>query len=366
MPENLLKLRISFCTVCMNRLEFLKRTLPKNIEDNLAYGNVEFLVLNYGSTDLIDEWIEKSMTPYLNSGILRYLKTSKPKYFLRSHSKNVSAKHANGDIICNVDADNFIGKGFANYINEKFTTNDHIFLGVERKDATKDCYGRICLKRTDFLAIRGYDEGMENYGFEDIDFKNRLKRLGLKELPITNKDFLGSIEHSDVARLENESNISIVKEIYIEYLNYFSSNVLYLFKNGTYKEGKIVVHLLKNSKSVENLFQEFEEGNKSSDPQNSTWNIESSKWKVGSWKKHELGITLKNGMVQNEWRYNGSPNKIFDNSKKERLYFKVLKNETFTGLVMFFSQINNCIKMYQNTKENKTYVNEVFGEIELD
>lgn len=42
---------ISFCTVCMNRTLHLKETLIKNIRDNSAYPNLEYVLLNYGSKD---------------------------------------------------------------------------------------------------------------------------------------------------------------------------------------------------------------------------------------------------------------------------------------------------------------------------
>ena len=49
-PENIVYNHISFCTTIMNRTDDLKETLPKNIEDNLDYPNLEFLILDYNST----------------------------------------------------------------------------------------------------------------------------------------------------------------------------------------------------------------------------------------------------------------------------------------------------------------------------
>src|SRR6187402_102950 len=100
------KNRISFCTVCMNRIEHLKQTLPKNIEDNIAYGNLEFLLLDYNSKDGLEEWVESEMKEYIDKGILHYYKTTEPEYFHRSHSRNMIIKKATGDIVCNIDADN--------------------------------------------------------------------------------------------------------------------------------------------------------------------------------------------------------------------------------------------------------------------
>ena len=49
--------KISFCTVCMNRLQYLMQTLPVNIAGNIDYPNLEFVVLNYNSKDDMENWI---------------------------------------------------------------------------------------------------------------------------------------------------------------------------------------------------------------------------------------------------------------------------------------------------------------------
>ena len=49
--------KISFCTVCMNRLHHLKMTLQKNISDNRDYSNLEFIILDYNSSDGLGEYI---------------------------------------------------------------------------------------------------------------------------------------------------------------------------------------------------------------------------------------------------------------------------------------------------------------------
>ena len=51
--------KVSICTTCMDRLSDLKQTLPQNIQDNLDYPNVEFVVLDYNSKkDDVDGWIK--------------------------------------------------------------------------------------------------------------------------------------------------------------------------------------------------------------------------------------------------------------------------------------------------------------------
>ena len=119
--------KISFCTVCMNRLHHLRKTLLVNIIDNSDYRDAEFVLLDYNSTDGLEDFVRAEMKDYLNSGKLIYYKTLAPRYFNRSHSRNLVFKLSSGDLICNIDADNFTGKGFVCYLNSEFLKNKYAF-----------------------------------------------------------------------------------------------------------------------------------------------------------------------------------------------------------------------------------------------
>ncbi|WP_083480833.1 glycosyltransferase family 2 protein [Flavobacterium chungangense] len=327
------KHKISFCTVCMNRLSFLKETLPKNIENNLDYGNVEFIVLNYNSTDELDQWINTEMSQYIKQGVLKYIKTSEPEYFLMSHSKNVVSKQATGDIVCNVDADNFIGEGFANFINESFLKGENIYLSVD-KGTQRDCCGRICLKKDDFETLRGYDENMKGYGFEDFDLRNRLELLGRKVVLFPEK-FLNALPHSDVERLKNEYNNIEIKHIYMKHKTPSITELVYCFSNNEVYAGSIVEKSTLNSESIENIFitkKSFE------------YNIIllDDSWKFGQFIPNDK-IIFKEGNIS-----------IANNSE----YFEVLNEVFCSSLIMLFSQMSNRIKMNKNLTNKRITVNE--------
>ncbi|KQX10224.1 hypothetical protein ASC72_21315 [Flavobacterium sp. Root420] len=327
----------------MNRLSFLKETLPKNIEDNLEYGNLEFIVLNYNSADELDEWINTEMLQYIEKGILKYIKTTEPKYFLRSHSKNVVSKEASGDIICNVDADNFIGKGFAEFINESFYNDKNIYLFVD-ENTERDCCGRICLTKDDFTTLRGYDEDLKGYGFEDFDLRNRLKLLGRTFVRIPKENFLNAITHSDVERLENEYNNIGIKHIYIKHKTASMSELVYCFKNNEVYTGCIVRNSTLNSESIQNLFI-----TKESYVYNITL-LEDS-WKFGQFISYDK-IVFKDEDLS-----------IVNKSE----YFEVLDDKFCSLLIMLFSQISNRVKMNKNLAENRITVNdESYGDTRLE
>ena len=163
--------KISVVTTCMDRLEDLKQTYQKNMEDNKDYPNLEWVLLNYNSKiDDIDGWASKV------PGI-KYYKTTKPKHYSMAHSRNMAFGYATGDIVTSVDADHFINKGFLHKINELANTlgRKHIFVKSEQKNR-----GRITIFLKDFIKLGGYDEDLKDYGHEDRDLLYRASTSGYK------------------------------------------------------------------------------------------------------------------------------------------------------------------------------------------
>ena len=168
--------RISICTTVMNRLDDLKRTLPKNIKDNADYPFLEFVVLDYNSSDGLAAWIRKEMMDHIKSGRLVYWRTDEPEYFDMSHSRNVAFKVAAGEIVNNVDADNFTNKGFAIFINAMANQCPGNGIFAKSKQLLR---GRLGFYRRDFIYILGgYDENLKGYGHDDADLMHRALELG--------------------------------------------------------------------------------------------------------------------------------------------------------------------------------------------
>lgn len=351
--------KISFCTVCMNRLHHLKITLPQNIKDNIDYENIEFVVLNYNSIDGLDEWIKSEMKDFLDNGILRYYYSKEPEDFHMSHSKNVVAKLSTGDIICNIDADNFTGIGFAEYVNSSFMENKNIYLGVD-KDTRRDCCGRISVERKDFYKIGGYDEKMSGYGFDDYDLCNRLQLLGRKTYFIKDNKFLQALPHTDEERTENEYNSKEIEFIYIRFINHSVSELLYLFKNKKCYLGKIVHNKTYNSESINNLFTD---NNSFEFPTR----LYGNKWNIGRWKNIKNGIefiTTGNSKVAID--DNNQIHQLTTYSPDLKKFYPIIEKKMFKDKVLFFSQISNRLIMEKNLKEKRVSVNDnSFGKIKL-
>ena len=216
----------------MGRRHHVEKTLLKNIEDNLPRHPddpaVEFVLLDYNSKDGLKDWVANNaaLRPYLDDGTLVYARYPDAEYFRMPHAKNMAHRLATGDVVCNLDADNFTGEGFARYLARAFADGKHAIvhpsfslqrdLPVEKRGFS----GRIALRREDFLALGGYSEARfgKNWGYDDIDFVIRGLAYGLPPQPMFDEEFFQVVPHDDKARVENmQEAASSKKEIKIRH-----------------------------------------------------------------------------------------------------------------------------------------------------
>jgi hypothetical protein len=132
------------------------------------------------------------MMEHINSGRLVFYRTEEPKYFDMSHSRNVAFKVATGEIVNNLDADNYtlnytfdddldskIRKAsiccWAEYINKIANECQEKVLFTKGKQLR---HGRIGFFKKEFLELGGYDESLEGYGYDDEDLVHRSANLG--------------------------------------------------------------------------------------------------------------------------------------------------------------------------------------------
>lgn len=186
-------MKLSFCTACMNRFHHLKRTLEPNLANIVQFGNaIEWIVVNYNSQDDMDEGLQ-GYANFTASGHLTYYRTTDFRYFNHSHAKNLSHFLASGEYVVNLDADNLLYRGGIANILAAFS---------EQPDAVLRAYGGLVgMKRCHFLALGGYDEDFQGWGYEDGDLVRRARNSGLAYLDV---DCLSRrIEHGDEERLRN-------------------------------------------------------------------------------------------------------------------------------------------------------------------
>jgi glycosyltransferase involved in cell wall biosynthesis len=195
---------ISFCTTCMGRLHHLKETLPKNLETAESHADHEFVLLNYGSKDGMHEWCRENLRPHIISGRLKYFRTNAPDSFLHSHAKNIAHRRASGEIIVNLDADNYLVDGYVEFVMENLKEGRIITSPENDIDGVPGCFGKIALFKEQFYSVNGYEEDIEmGWAWEDNHLINRIiwqNDINPIKAP---RELCRTISHGDDERLSN-------------------------------------------------------------------------------------------------------------------------------------------------------------------
>ena len=339
--------KIAFCTTCMNRLNHLEKTLEKNIQDNYLPENVEFVLLDYNSKDGLDQWIQYTMQQYIEAGILVYYKTLEPTHYLRSHSRNMAFRLAEAGILCNLDADNFLGKGFAAFMLQEFSKYNDIFY--TNNNSCNDTFGRICMRKKDFMAIRGYNEALTGYGYEDMDVTNRLKNRGLNQMRFNNPEFYRFVLHSDTDRISEEYMAKNVIILYITYINPYSSGILMFYRNYVMEQYTLVDTLYLN------VCAGFSSDNDLSPDERYRTTISGS-FITGTWSEDNDKIYIQENNTKHEIR-----KELTMIDFRNQTYYKVEDDELKVKLFTLLSGAINFNEAKKQMKDNSVINPEGFG-----
>jgi len=284
--------------------------------DNRNYENIEFLILDYNSSDGLEEYIRDNYPEQLENKKLVYFKVDSVQFYDWTHSRNLAVSLATGEIICNLDADNFTGPNFAQYLNDIFNEASDVFLTTYYIPLRKnDVLGRICVLKRHFLEIGGYDERMKHYGFEDIDLLHRLTRMGLRKGDISNPLFLNAIPHSNQERISNSKEGFNLKHFLIRYITSYSSELLFVFQDNTTKGGTMINNLL-SDKFENNILSGF--------PSVYDYSILEDSWSSGIWSSTETD------------HYHG--------------FYKIESKQLIENALFFFHQVSNRLIMEDNNR----------------
>ena len=199
---------VSIITTCKGRLSFLKQTLPMML-DQITSFTYEVVVVDYGCPQNTFEWCKTLEVPNLR--VIKVLDNS--EIFNLSRARNCGATVCISRVLLFMDADIKLQSQWLQlsalpilsgevsitipWLGKGEITNTP-WAGGEKQLGL----GLISTYRTFYLYIRGFDEDMKGWGFEDDCFFFRVKELG-KVGRSPGPPLLEIIEHSDDIRFEH-------------------------------------------------------------------------------------------------------------------------------------------------------------------
>ena len=202
-------LTLSFCVTCKNRLFQIKQTLAQNLEDNREHKDfIEFILVDFGSTDGLQEWISENFMNEIEDGYLKYYYTEELPLWHTSIAKNTSHILANNDVVVNLDCDNFTGKNGGLFVLDSmikygwYYTILHQF-GNEYNDGS---HGRIAISKSNYLMLGGYDESFEPAGFHDNDLLLRAQLMRLNYINLPDANYCKAILNTHKDAIANTSS----------------------------------------------------------------------------------------------------------------------------------------------------------------
>ena len=165
---------ISYCTTCFNRLWQLRQTLPHNLAFTKV-GEVELCVLAYNDNS-VEEYLKANYGEYIADGRLKVKTMHDPIPFTCGRVKNFSHAMGTGDILFNLDSDNYIANAHDLVLQLK---PNQILKNIIHD--TVSVSGRIAIHRHIFQGIGGYRDVGRN---DDGDFVYRCLKVGIKLVPM--------------------------------------------------------------------------------------------------------------------------------------------------------------------------------------
>ncbi len=182
--------KVGYCTTAYNRLESIKNTLPINLKQKKS--DEQLVIVDYSSTDGLNEYIKDNFIEYINSGDLKFITINKEPFYHCPIAKNVAHYYCDAEYLVNLDSDNVI-TDMRKVIDKQISKSPDNFLlhmavlekpfsqnMQKQKIGYSGTFGRICMHKNDFIKLSGYNETFLPMAYQDTDLIIRAKESGMK------------------------------------------------------------------------------------------------------------------------------------------------------------------------------------------
>ena len=176
-------MRISYCTTCHQRVWQLAQTLSHNVK-YLVKNDIEMVIVAYNDNSVLP-FIQNNYADYLGDGRIRVIEHDSDKFFADGsrfscgYVKDIAHRAGLGDVLFNLDADNFIDDELHQAlltlpVNTLLITKQSEWLPDGRS-------GRIGCHKSDYGKIVYKDKGRNDDG--DFIHQAIFARLQIKQIP---------------------------------------------------------------------------------------------------------------------------------------------------------------------------------------
>ena len=193
---------ISLLFPVMNRTNVLIQSIPTWLESDSFS---ELIIVDWSSSEPI--FTDPLTQNIINDPRVRIIRVENEPYFLSpSYAINLGVSRASNKKILKLDVDyKLINIDLFRFINQispllkrSFFVTDFVFCKI-----TISIIGFILFNKDHFLAVNGYNENLKGWGYEDIDFYNRLSEVVQKNILSDLDSYIFHIPHEDSLRVAN-------------------------------------------------------------------------------------------------------------------------------------------------------------------
>jgi len=188
---------VSIVTTYKNRRHHIEQTIHTWIQKDVNYA-YEIIIVDYESDDDIGPFLSN-----LSSEIdIKHVRCNKCPIFNLSHARNIGSNYSDSEWILYVDIDCKLKILSMTKIGEMITSSQHCYFGAVDSRVRKDIIngGLMLVPRNCHMSICGFNENMRGWGFEDIDYRQRLESNGLT-WELFPSELYECIDHDDSERI---------------------------------------------------------------------------------------------------------------------------------------------------------------------
>ena len=161
----------------------------------------EVLIVDWSSTNPIK--YNLSLSEITNHPKTKIVRVNDEKSFMSmSYSLNVGLREATYDHIVKCDIDYKLTNPQLLAVFAREQNKNHFFCGTIPDKW--DFHGFAFFRKEDALKIKGYNENILGWGWDDEDFYRRMEKIGLERIVMMNiEQFIFHIPHDDSLRTIN-------------------------------------------------------------------------------------------------------------------------------------------------------------------